>query len=175
LIGPRTLRKETFWVKNSVMRRTFFLFICWMILHALPARAFTPQEEKLILRDLSEIKATLRVFMEQTNQRFEEMYTYMNKRFEDINKRFEEMYTYMNKRFEDINKRFEQLYTFLWIVTGIFTSFTLGVIGFALWDRRTIIRKAREEALDQIIAVLRDLAREDERVANILRKHGLVF
>ena len=165
-----------------MMKRAFFLLICWMILHTPPVRAFTPQEEKLVMRDLSEIKATLRVFMEQTNKRFEEMYTYMNKRFEemytymnkrfeDINKRFEDI----NKRFEDINKRFDQLYTFLWIVTGIFTSFTLGVIGFALWDRRTIIRKAREEALDQIIAVLRDLAREDERVANILRKHGLVF
>ncbi|MBX6423647.1 hypothetical protein [Thermosulfurimonas sp. F29] len=157
------------------MKRAFFLLICWMILYTPPVRAFTPQEEKLVMRDLSEIKATLRVFMEQTNKRFEEMYTYMNKRFEEMytymNKRFEDI----NKRFEDINKRFDQLYTFLWIVTGIFTSFTLGVIGFALWDRRTIIRKAREEALDQIIAVLRDLAREDERVANILRKHGLVF
>ncbi len=84
----------------------------------------------------------------------------INKRFEDINRRFEDI----NRRFEDINKRFEQLYTFLWIIVGIFTSFT---IGFAMWDRRTIVRR--------LLAVLRELAKDDPRVAEALRKHGLAL
>ncbi len=55
--------------------------------------------------------------------------------------------------------------------------------GFAYWDRRTIIRKAREEAVDEIeregklrkvIEVFRELAREDTRVAEVLRKYGLL-
>ena len=129
---------------------------------------------------------------EDTNKRFEDM----NKRFEDMNKRFEELREDMNKRFEqvdrrfeemrdDMNKRFEQLYTFLWIITGIFTTLTLGVIGFAYWDRRTIIRKAKEESVEEVgrrfsleqikklIEVLRELAREDEKVARVLRQFGL--
>jgi len=55
--------------------------------------------------------------------------------------------------------------------------------GFAYWDRRTIIRKAREEAVDEIerggklrkvIEVFRELAREDTKVAEVLRKYGLL-
>ncbi len=56
----------------------------------------------------------------------------------------------MDKRFEQVDKRFEQMMTFLWILVGIFTTLTAAVIGFAYWDRRTIIRKARDEALEQI-------------------------
>ena len=35
------------------------------------------------------------------------------------------------------------------LIAGIFTALTLGVIGFAYWDRRTIIRKAKEETLER--------------------------
>ncbi|RUM88526.1 MAG: hypothetical protein DSZ24_03415 [Thermodesulfatator sp.] len=163
------------------------LLLCW----ALPARALTPQEERQLLRDVAEIKATLRVFMEQTNkrfeeinqrfedinQRFEEMQRDMDKRFEEMqrysDKRFEEMQRYSDKRFEEINHRFDQLYTFLWIVTGIFTSITVAVIAFALWDRRTIISRAREEAVERIIPALREYAREEPRLQEILRRYGL--
>ncbi|GAB6066646.1 hypothetical protein JCM9492_17420 [Aquifex pyrophilus] len=74
---------------------------------------FTPQEEKQLIKDVAEIKATLKTFMEQTDKRFTELR-------ED-----------MNKRFEFIDKRFDQLYTFLWIITGIFTTLTASVIAFA--------------------------------------------
>jgi len=51
---------------------------------------------------------------------------------------------------EDMNKRFDQMTNFLWILTAIFTTLTAVVIGFAYWDRRTIIRKAKEETIEQI-------------------------
>jgi hypothetical protein len=51
----------------------------------------------------------------------------------------------MNKRFEEVDKRFEQMMNFLWMLTGIFTTLTMGVIGFAYWDRRTILRKKSEK------------------------------
>ena len=66
-----------------------------LIFHTSILFALTPAQEEQILKDIAEIKATLRLHMEQTNKRFEDM----NKRFEDMNKRFEDM----NKRFEDIN------------------------------------------------------------------------
>jgi len=53
----------------------------------------SPSEEKQLIRDIAEIKATLKVFMHQTDKRFEEMFT------------------------------------FLWIITGIFTTLTVSVIG----------------------------------------------
>ena len=117
---------------------------------------------------------------------FREFKEQVDKRFEQVDKRFEDLREDMNKRFEQVDKRFEQLYTFLWIITGIFTTLTLGVIGFAYWDRRTIIRKAKEESVEEVgrrfsleqikklIEVLRELAREDEKVARVLRQFGLL-
>ncbi|MBI3583865.1 MAG: hypothetical protein HY096_07945 [Nitrospinae bacterium] len=55
--------------------------------------------------------------------------------------------TEIDKRFEQVDKRFEQMFNFLWIITGIFTAIMVGNIGFAYWDRRTIIKKAKDELL----------------------------
>jgi hypothetical protein len=49
-----------------------------------------------------------------------------------------------------MNRGFEQLNTFLYILAGIFTSLVAVVIVFAYWDRRTIIREARREAIEFI-------------------------
>jgi len=121
------------------------------------------------------LETQFREFRESVNKRFEDM----NKRFEDVNRRFDEMR-------EDVNERFDQLYTFLWIITGIFSALVAVVIGFALWDRRTTIRRAREESLEEVervfgvsrleklLRALRELAREDARVAEVLRNFGLL-
>ncbi len=114
--------------------------------------------------------------IEQLEKRFSE-------RFNDINNRFEEI----NRRFEDINRRLDQFMTFLIILAGIFTTLTLGVIGFALWDRRTIIRRAKEETLEEIekrgnlkklvdalTEVLIELSKIDPRIEAILKKFGIL-
>lgn len=134
--------------------------------------SLSPQEEKQLFRDIVEIKATLKAFMRETD-----------KRFDQVDKRFSELREDMNKRFELINKRFDQLYTFLWIITGVFTTLTASVIAFAWWDRKTIIRKAREETVDyleregklrKLIEVLREKAKTDKELEDILRKYGLL-
>jgi chaperonin cofactor prefoldin len=143
-------------------------------------------------RRVVEIEKKQAVFEErfkQIDKRFEDIdkrFEDMNKRFEDIDKRFEDM----NKRFEelreDMNKRFEQLYTFLWIITGIFTAIMVGAFGFAYWDRRTIIAEAKRQVYDdmerefrpekfrKVLSALRELAKTDKRVEEILRKEGLL-
>lgn len=170
-----------------MLRKIFPISLLFLLVFQAPVGAFTPKEERALIKDIAEIKATLRVFMEQTNKRFEDInkrFEDINKRFEDINKRFEDInnrfedinkrFDDINKRFEEINHRFDQLYTFLWIVTGIFTSIMIAVIAFALWDRRTIVSRARDEALEKVLTVLRDYAREDPRLEKILRRYGLV-
>ncbi|GAB6183726.1 hypothetical protein [Thermodesulfovibrio hydrogeniphilus] len=97
----------------------------------------------------------------------------------EIDKRFEQI----DKRFEQIDKRFDDLKTFLWIITGIFTTIMLGNIGFAYWDRRTIIRKAKEEAIEEfeksgklkdLINALRELAKTNAEVAKVLKQFNLL-
>ncbi len=136
---------------------------------------FTQEDRERLVR----LDATLKVFMEQLEKRFEQV----DKRFaelrEDMNKRFEQI----DKRFEQVDKRFDQMMNFLWMLVAIFTTLTGVVIGFAYWDRRTIIRKARDEAIEVIekegrlsdfIKALRALASEDKKVAKVLRSFGLL-
>ena len=89
----------------------------------------------------------------------------------------------LKAKFEEMDKRFEQIMTFLWILTAIFITLTLGVIGFAYWDRRTILRRAKEEAVMEIeregrlrdlIGALRELAKEDRKLAQVLRGFNLI-
>ena len=178
--------------------KTFFPFVLLLFISLSYGKevGFTQEDRERLIR----LEATLKAFMRETDRRFEQIdkrfeqidkrFEQVDKRFEDINKRFGDI----NKRFEDINKRidelrqdmnarFEQLYTFLWIITGIFTTLTISVIGFAWWDRRTIIRKAREETVEylkregdlrKVIEVLKEKAKTDKELAEILRSHGLL-
>ena len=139
---------------------------------------FTQKDRATLIRievKMDEIDARF----EQLDRRFEQL----DKRFEQVDKRFEELRHDMNKRFEQVDKRFEQMMNFLWMLVGIFTTMTMGTIGFAYWDRRTSIRKARDEAIDKIekegrlstlIQALRKLAAEDARLASVLRSFGLL-
>ena len=118
-----------------------------------PTIGFTQEDRERIIR----LETTLTLFMEATDQRFEqvdqrfiELREDMNNRSEQMDKRFVELREDMNKRFEQVDKRFEQMMDTLQLIAGIFTALTLGVIGFAYWDRRTIIRKAKEETLETL-------------------------
>ena len=136
---------------------------------------FTQQDRERLIR----LEATLETFMKQVDRRFEQV----DGRFEQVDRRISELRQDMNKRFEQVDKRFEQAFTFMWILAGIFTTLTVAVIGFAFWDRRTIIRKARDEAIEAIeregrlsdlIRALRELAKEDSKLADVLRGFRLM-
>ena len=165
---------------------------------------FTQEDRERLIR----LETTLRTFMEQvdkrfeqvdkgisdfredTNRRFEKLGEDINARFEQMDKRLEQVDKRINELREDTNRRFElvsgmieQLYTFLWILAGIFTTLTAVVIGFAYWDRRTIIRKAREETIDhleregvlrKLLQALREKAKTDRELEAALKKYGLL-
>ncbi len=104
-------------------------------------------------------------------------------KLEEIEKRFEQI----EKRFEQIDKRFDDLRTFLWILAGIFTTMVAATIGFALWDRRSMIRPFEikikqiddelaedKEKLHYLLEAFRNLAKKDEKVAEILKELKLL-
>lgn len=122
-------------------------------------------------------------------QRDRELLIELKTKMVEIDKRFEQI----DKRFEQVDKRFEQMMSFMWMLAGIFTALVCAVIGFALWDRRTMIRpfesktkeiekkiedianmdKAERERLTNLISAFRDLAKADINVANVLKKFNL--
>ena len=88
----------------------------------------------------------------------------------------------IDKRFEQIDKRFEDMFNFFYILSGIFTALVVVVIGFAYWDRRTMIREARREAIEfmekegilrRLMDALKDLAKDDHKMAEAFRKYNL--
>lgn len=139
-----------------------------LFVHSLPVAAadptFTQEDRDRLIR----LEANLSAFMRE-----------VDKRFEQLEKRFEQI----DKRFEQIDKRFEQLMTFLWMLVGIFTTLTAVNIGFAYWDRRTYVRRTKEETIQTIeregklvhlILALRQVAAEDAKLASVLKSFGLL-
>jgi hypothetical protein len=151
--------------------RSIILIVLFILLFSIDVNAgkdigFTQEDRERMIR----METTLQNHMQMTD-----------KRFEQVDKRFEELREDMNKRFEQVDKRFEQMMNFLWILTGIFTTLTLGVIGFAYWDRRTIIEKSKIVAVDEVdkrykmqdmvklLDAAREYAKEDPRMERILK------
>jgi nitrate reductase assembly molybdenum cofactor insertion protein NarJ len=110
----------------------------------------------------------------------------MDKRFEQIDKRFEQVDKRFTELREDMNKRFEQIMSFVWILAAIFGAMTAATIGFALWDRKTMIRpfetkvseldtriKDNRDSYDQMIAALKEYAGKDKKFATIIRQYNL--
>ena len=107
----------------------------------------------------------------------------IDKRFDQVDKRFSELRQDMNKRFDQVDKRFDDMFNFFYILAGIFTSLVAVVIGFAYWDRRTMMKEARREAIEfiekegmlrRLLDALRDLSRQDTKLAEALRKFNLL-
>ena len=116
-------------------------------------------------------------------QKDRELLIRLDERLNQIDKRFEQI----DKRFEQIDKRFEFIQNMMMAMVGAFTSIVAVTIGFALWDRRSMTRPFEEKVkkidadtagnrlkIDKVIKAFRQLAREDERVAAILRSFSLL-
>ncbi len=93
--------------------------------------------------------------------------------------RVEEGQKAINQRIDDLIKRIESLQNFmLWGFGIIFGGMGL-LIGFVIWDRKTalqpVIRKNREleEREEKIERALKELAKKDPNIAEILKKIGL--
>ena len=158
------------------------IFVMSLVSVCFAESGFSQEDRDRLIR----MEATLQVFMQQVDKRFEQVdkrFEQVDKRFEQVDKRFEELREDMNKRFEQVDKRFEQMMTFLWILAGIFTALVAAVIGFAYWDRRTIIRRAKEEAIEEmkregfsrsILEVLKEISPDIPRLEEALRRHNLL-
>jgi hypothetical protein len=115
----------------------------------------------------------------------------IDKRFESMDKRFESI----DKRFESIDKRFDQLINIMVAVICAFAGIVAVTIGFAIWDRRTMIRpfeiKVRmiegrldvvesesknfdQDKLNRLIEAMKKLASGNQEIAEALRSFKLL-
>jgi len=153
------------------------IFMCILIFFCIVSNSYS-KEVPFTLEDRDRI-IRIETKLAEIDKRFEQI----DKRFEQIDKRFEQI----DKRFEQIDKRFEQMMTFMWMLVVIFTGITGATVGFAIWDRKTMIRPFEtktkliedslakdQEKLNTVIEALRSLAKTDEKVAEILKRFNLL-
>jgi len=169
------------------MKKVIFCLALFLMVTFFEKAVFAVEQAKRIsdreiierLTRLEENQKAILQRIDDLEKRFEARFEGIDKRFESIDKRFEDI----NRRFDDINKRFEDLGRQLDRMSAIFTALVIAVIGFAYWDRRTIIRKAKEEALAEIrkedrtrdlMNVLLELAKTDDRLAKVLKQFNIL-
>ncbi len=174
------------------MKKFFLVLIAFITLYAQPATKEDIRELKsdikLILNKVDDLTKkineidkkvyanSLKIDMleKNMNKRFE----LIDKRFEDTNRRFEQI----DKRFEDMNNRFEDMINYLWMISAAFLGLTAVSIGFAIWDRKTTIKAAKEEIVEDIktnrlkefIFELRKLAEKDAELARVLKSFHIL-
>ncbi len=156
------------------MKKSFILLIVFFLLFVLAQGRGNCQgvTDKEIIERLTRIEEGQKAILRE-----------MDKRFEGVDKRFEGV----DKRFEMIEKRFDQMINLFIAIVGAFSAIVAVTIGFAIWDRRTMIRpfetkvKSIEEEivsnkkiLHSLIEALKALSKTDEKVVEILKKFNIL-
>jgi hypothetical protein len=101
-------------------------------------------------------------------------------KLEEMIKRFEQRFEQVDKRFEQVEVRFGQIITLFLGIIGAFAGVVAVTVSFAVWDRRTALAPALrysrsiEERQERVERALRDLAVEDSKMADVLRRVGLM-
>ena len=142
------------------------------------AQNFTDEDRARMIRTETKLEAL--------EKRMEDGFNQIDKRFEQVDKRFEQV----DKRFEQVDKRFEEHLSYIGYMVGIFGAICAVIIGFTLWDRRTMLKplELKVQAMDnellkvknnrsnqsKIISVLRELAKSNTKLAEILKWHKLL-
>ncbi|PID99833.1 MAG: hypothetical protein CSA81_14420 [Acidobacteria bacterium] len=145
--------------------------------------------DREIVESLTELKQQQKAL----DQRITDLIHNLDKRFEAIDKRFDAI----DKRFESNDRRFESMMNWMLTLFGIVITLILGLLGYMIWDRRTALKPLREKMatledssiqvskqlemhnpsgtlLDRLVAAFRELAKTDEKVADVLKAFSLL-
>ena len=149
-----------------------FSFVGWC------QSGFTQKDRVLLIE--------LRTRGQEMDKRFVELRQDMNKRLEQVDKRLEQVDNRFGELREDMNNRFGQMMNTIWILATIFAAITIGTIGFAIWDRRTMIRPFETKVADmdkkithnqgineKLLEALKEFAATNRRFGEILKRFNL--
>jgi hypothetical protein len=106
----------------------------------------------------------------RTEQKLESVNTQLSIKIEGVRTEMGIKFDAIEKRFD---QRFDQLFNFLWVIIGVFITITASVIGFAFWDRRIALSPIKKEN-EKVISSLREFARHQPKLQEILRNAGLL-
>ena len=106
---------------------------------------------------------------------------------EDMQLQNQQLREDMQQLREDLNHQLDRHFQLILGVLAAFTFMFISILGFAIWDRRTMVRPFADKVknleddlstkgrrLDVILDALRSLGQRDERVAAILKRLNLL-
>ncbi len=135
--------------------------------------------DREIIESLTQLKAGQTLLQ----QRLDSLQREMDKRFEAVDKRFEAM-----------DRRIGDLHSTLIAFFGAMMAILVALFGYIVWDRRTALRPVQDRLerleteviqdlelhhaagsrFERLFQALRALAREDDRLAGVLRQFSLL-
>ena len=123
------------------------------------------------ITDREIIEALTRIEIRQNNLEKEiaQLRVDMNEQFRKIDKQFDRM-----------DKQFDRMVNIISAIVIAFFGIVAVTIGFALWDRRTMIRpfeakiKELEQTDTKLINALKELAKDNKRLNEVLRNLGIL-
>ncbi len=96
--------------------------------------------------------------------------------------RLEEGQKAIMQRFEQVERQIDRLIDIMLAIFAGQIVLVATVIGVLIWDRRTVVKKATDDALEKfesgkfknLLEAMKDLAKEDEKIARALKKYNLL-
>lgn len=146
-------------VLNSKEMRTL-LFITLILLFVTGQRAWSQEQQVVVPYTLADRDRAI-----QTEAKINSL----DIRFESIDKQF----IYQQKQFDDIK-------TLFYWGFGILITLLIFMLGYMIWDRRTAMQPALEQAAKaqensrNLILTLREYSKKHADLAEILRTHGIL-
>ena len=140
------------------------------------------------LEGLEDSIRQLREDMQLQNQQLREDMQLQNQQLrEDMQLQNQHLREDMQQLREDLNHQLDRHFQLILGVLAAFTLMFVSILGFAIWDRRTLVRPFADKVtsleddlatkgrrLDVILDALRSLGQRDERVATILKRLNLL-
>ena len=135
--------------------------------------------DREIIESLIELKAGQKALEARMDQRFDAFQQQIDQRFEAV-----------DRRFETVDQQLDKIWALMLVmIAGIF-----GLIGYIVWDRKTALRPVEQRImaleaefhrdleiqhedgsrLTRLVKVLREMAKSDEKLANVLRSVSLL-
>ena len=160
---------------------------------ALPAIAVetAPRiSDREIIESLADLKAGQKALEARVDQRFEAFQNQIDQRFEASQQQIDQRFEAVDQRFEAVDRQLDNIWTLMLVmIAGIF-----GLIGYIVWDRKTALRPVEQRImaleaefhrdleiqhedgsrLTRLVKVLREMAKSDEKLANVLRNFSLL-
>jgi len=126
----------------------------------------------------------------QVDQRFDQV----DKRFGQLEVSIDQRFKQVDLRFEQIDKQFDRLYSMTTMMFGFLAAMIIALFGYIVWDRRTALKPLEERLnrlendlvndlqlrhdggslLTRFVGAMRELAKEDEQIAEVMRRFSLL-